>query len=401
MQLAVYPADAELTQPVLADLWGVDDVDSRRTVRGLRRVGLVNVVSTEPITVSLHDQLVAWLHHTRGAPETAAHYGTHRRLAGLAVLPDGRPGSFTAARTRWLAFHLCRTGVARDAARLLEEQWVTAYRQATSSHQTYLAALREIIEHWGRAADGTPHGSSEDDATRWILLAGLLHAHLAARVANVPGKARLAEALLGRPEAAMRDAIDSPNQWPASATLVEIVDALARRQRLTSRLVTMAEELALLLHNNVAQADALTGLSSVLADSHPEVARRLMERAFGLVAHIQFDGDRAQVLASLAGLERDRDADRADGLLRQAVQLAEHIRNDAERDSVLADVAVAVAATTQTGRSSSSTRSVIAGLRRLSVSAGRSLLKTPDGQSPSPSRPAPIRTGHSPPWLRR
>jgi hypothetical protein len=341
--LAVYPADAELTQPVLADLWAVDDVDSRKTIRGLRRVGLVNMVSTEPITIGLHDHIVAWLHHTGGAPETAAHFSTHRRLAGLAVLPDGRPGSITADRTRWLAFHLCRTGVATDAAWLLGEEWVSAYRRVTSGHQTYLVALRELMEHWARPADGISRGLSEDDATRSILLAGLLHAHLAARVANVPPKARLAEALLGRPEAAMRDAIDSPNHWPASETLVDIVGALARRHKLTPRLVRVAEEFALLMHNNVAQAEALAGLSSVLADSHPDVARRLMERAFGLVDQIQFDGDRAKVLASLAGLARHSDPDRADGFLRQAVQLAERIPSDLERDSVLADVAVAVA----------------------------------------------------------
>ena len=338
MQLAVYPADAELAQPVLADLWAVDELDSQRTVRGLRRVGLVVLVSSDPITIRLHDQLVAWLHHTRGSPEAATHRSTHRRLAELASSPDGRPGPLTADRAGWLAFHLCRTGVASDAERLLRERWAPAYRRATGSRATYLAALREVIDHWGRSADGEPPGPSGDDLSRRILLGGLLHAHHAALVAEVPADALVAEALLGHAHAAMRQAIDDPQQGRASSTLVNIVGALARRQTLTPCLIELAGELVDRLRNNVAQSGALSGLSSVLAAGHPEVARRLMDRALGLVEHIQFEGDRAQVLASLAVAELDRDPDQAHRLLEQAVEIAEHMPDDHARDATLTGV---------------------------------------------------------------
>jgi hypothetical protein len=343
MQLAVYPADAELDQPVLADLWEVDELDSRRTLRGLRRVGLVSLVSSDPITIRLHDQLVAWLHHTSGAPDEATHRDSHRRLAELASSPDGGPGALTASRAGWLAFHLCRTGVSGDAERLLQERWASAYRRATGSRTTYLAALREVIGHWGRAADGELPGSSEDDLTRWILLGGLLHAHHAALVAEVPADALVAEALLGHADAAMRQAIDDPQQVRAASTLVDIVRRLARRRALTSHLIELAGELVDRLRNNVAQTDALRGLSSVLAQSHPEVARRLLDRALELVEHIQFAGDRAKTLASLAVVERDRDPDHAQRLLEQAVEIAEHMSDARARDATLEGVVEAMA----------------------------------------------------------
>jgi tetratricopeptide (TPR) repeat protein len=338
LQLAVYPADAELAQPVLADLWRVDEFDSRRTVRGLRRVGLVSLVSSDPITIRLHDQLVAWLHHTRGAPEATTHRSTHRRLVKLASSPDGGPGLLTAHRAGWLAFHLCRTGVASDAERLLQERWAPAYRRATGSRSTYLAALREVIDHWGRAGDGEPPGPSEDHMKRWILLGGLLHAHHAALVAEVPADALVAEALLGHADAAMRQAIDDPQQVRAASTLVDIVGALAHRQALTSHLIDLAGELVDRLRNNVAEAHALRGLSSVLAESHPETARRLLDQALEVAEHIQFAGDRATTLASLAVVERDRDPDQAQRLLEQAVEIAEHMPDDHARDATLAGV---------------------------------------------------------------
>ena len=342
LQLAVYPADAELAQAVLADLWEADELDSRRTVRGLRRVGLVALVSSDPITIRLHDQLVAWLHHTRGPPEAATHRGTHRRLAELALSSDGGPGALTADRAGWLAFHLCRTGVAGDAERLLQERWASAYRRATGSRTAYLAALREVIDHWGGAGNGEPPESGEDDLTERILLGGLLHAYYAALVAQVPADALLAEALLGHADAAMRQAIDDPQQGRASGTLVNIVAALTRRQALTPRLIDLAVELVDRLRNNVAQADALRSLSSVLAGSHPDVARRLMDRALGLVEHIQFEGDRAETLASLAVVELGRDPDQAHRLLEQAVEIAEHMSDVHAREGTLANVAEAM-----------------------------------------------------------
>lgn len=338
LQLAVYPADAELAQPVLADLWAVDEFDSRRTVRGLRRVGLVSLVSSDPITIRLHDQLVAWLHHTRGAPEAATHRSTHRRLVELASSPDGGPGPLTADRAMWLAFHLCRTGVAGDAERLLQERWAPAYRRATGSRTTYLAALREVIDHWGRAGDGAPPGPSEDDLKRWIVLGGLLHAHHAALVAEVPADALVADALLGHADAALRQAIDDPQQVRAAQTLVDIVAALARRHALTSHLIDLAGELVDRLRNNVAEVHALRGLSSTLAESHPEAARRLLDRALQVVEHIQFAGDRAQALASLAVVEREHDPDHAHRLLEQAVAIAEHMTDDHAHDATLASV---------------------------------------------------------------
>jgi hypothetical protein len=342
VQLAVYPA-AELAQTVLADLWEVDELDSRRTVRGLRRVGLVSLVSSDPVSIRLDDQVVAWLHHTSGPAEAPTHRNTHRRLVELALAPDGGPGALTASRAQWLAFHLCRTGVAADCERLMQERWGSAYLRATGSRATYLAALREVIGQWGRAVDEGPSATSEDDLLRWSLLGGLLHAHYAALVAEVPSDALVAKALVGHPDTAMRQALEDPWQWRASSTLVSIVGALARRQALTSRLIELASELIDRLRNNVAQAGALSGLSSVLAGSYPELARGLMDRALGLVEHIQFDGDRSRVLASLAVLELNRDRDHAHRLLDHAVEIAEQMSDDQARDGAMADVVGAVA----------------------------------------------------------
>jgi hypothetical protein len=339
MQLAVYPAGAELALPVLVDLWQVDELDGRRIVRGLRRVGLANLVSSDPVTVRLHDQIVAWLHHIRGAPEAAAHRLTHRRLAALAVGPHGEPGPLAAHRVGWLAFHMCRTGFASDPGRLLDERWSSLYLKATGSRGTYLAALREIVGHWRH--NKLP-ASSQDEAARSIVLGGLLHAFHAAVVEHVPAEALLAEALLGQPEAAMRQAIDDPQQWRGSVTLVDIVGALMSRGALTSPLIELACELIERLRNNVAQAGALTGLSSVLARNRPETAYRLRERALGMVGQIQYEGDRAVMMASLAVAERDRDPAEALRLLGQAVEVAEHISDLQARDAKLGEVAAAM-----------------------------------------------------------
>jgi hypothetical protein len=343
LQLAAYPAAAELVLAALADLWQVDELDGRRTVRGLRRVGLVGLVADDPVTIRLHDQLVAWLHHTRGAPDAVAHRDTHRRLAALASGPDGGPGRLTPSRAAWLAFHLCRTGVAADPGRLLGERWASAYRRAAGGRATYLAALREVVGHWGWADDGLSPGPSSDDLARWMLLGGLLHAGHAALVAEVPGDALVAEALLGRTAAALRQAVDDPEQVRAARTLANIIDALARRQALTPRLVELAVELVDRLRNNVAQVEALRGLSSALAEHRPEMADHLLDRAQELVEQIQFGGDRARTLALLAEAERDRDPDHARRLLDRALEVAERLSPAQVRDAVLADVAAAVA----------------------------------------------------------
>ncbi len=184
--------------------------------------------------------------------------------------PDGGPGALTASRAGWLAFHLCRTGVAGDAERLLQERWASAYLAATGTRATYLAALREVIDRWALAVDWRPSESSEDDLSRCILLGGLAHAHYAALVAEVPADALVAKALLGHANAALHQAIEDPLQWRAARTMVDIVEALARRQALTPRLIELAGDLIDRLRNNVAQCGALSGLSSVLAASHPE-----------------------------------------------------------------------------------------------------------------------------------
>jgi hypothetical protein len=176
-----------------------------------------------------------------------------------------------------------------------------------------------------------------------MIVAGLIHAHLAAYTGNVPGEAIVALGLLGRPEVALRQVIDDPIPVRAAQTLRDLVDALERRQALTARLIDLARSCAEALRNNVAQARAFIGLAEVLTPRHPDLASGFIRQALSLVDEIQYVGDRADVVAALAAAEFAFDSEHAYRLLDEATRLVGLVP-DNERAGKWAGIAVATAA---------------------------------------------------------
>ena len=69
-----------MASDVLADLWDLPELHAQRIMKGFRRVGLVTVTGTRPLTISLHPLITAWLHQHHGRPEAPVNTERHRRL---------------------------------------------------------------------------------------------------------------------------------------------------------------------------------------------------------------------------------------------------------------------------------------------------------------------------------
>lgn len=303
--LAVYPADADLTQSLLADLWQTDPIRTDKTIAALARVGLASLVRVTPPTLRLHDLITTWLHQQYGSPEDRAHNELHRRCARLAMTPDGAPGYFTEDRAAWLAFHLCRTDTLADPAALLRITWRRAYRSAAGSDALYLAALRDVARHYATRR-GMP--LAEDDyATRgqltaWTLKAALFHAHLSALAGEIPGAALATQALLGQPEAASHQAASNPNQEEAGAALLEIFITLHDHGRLAPRDIELVTRLIRELPDRIAH-EILAEIARILAATDLDAALAIAESIRG---NSQRDWALAGIAQALASTDPDR-----------------------------------------------------------------------------------------------
>jgi NB-ARC domain len=346
LQLAVYPADAELTQQLLADLWSLEEQEVRRRVKALRRVGLINVVRSDPVTIKLHDLIVAWLYHERGNPEDPRHQAAHRRCAKPAFSEDGAPGDLTADRAQWLAFHLRNTGNQDEPARLLGSLWRSAYRLATGSDAVYLAALRQVAQHSaGRLAHLDASSFESAKAQSWTLAAGLMHAYLSAVVGQIPAEALMAEALLGRPEAALQQAANGADQYRAAFLVTEIVTELARQEKLSEGIRELAVDLLDTLRNPGPRVAGLLGVAATVAGGDADRAGQLIDQAIDVSSSMpdEYTGSddlfylRSNALADTARLLADIDRQRA-------VDLATTIPDVEQRSQAMADIARSIAA---------------------------------------------------------
>jgi NB-ARC domain len=330
-ELAVYPADADLAQSLLADLWQLDLIRARKTIGVLTRVGLATLIRTAPPTLRLHDLVAAWLHQQFGNPDAPEHRELHLRCARPALTAQDTPRELTEERAAWLAFHLCRTGRPGDPVALLTPNWRRAYRTATGSDAPYLAGLREIGRHH---AQQLGDGGGHDDVTRtqltaWTIKSALIHAHVSALVGEVPAAVLVAQAVLQQTNAAVLQAASNPDADEAGAALLEIFVALHDDEKLLPHVLDLLTRQVQGLQGAV--RDEILGMMALkLAPTDPDAALALADA-------IRREPRRDEPLAGISAALATTDPDRALGVARR-------ISDATRRGDALADIAELLAA---------------------------------------------------------
>jgi tetratricopeptide (TPR) repeat protein len=388
LDLAVYPAAAKLTLAVLRDLWGLGQDATRRRMLAFRRVGLASLPEVDPPTIALHDLIAAWLHREGGPPDDPRHRRAHQRLASMSVGANGEPGGLTAERAAWLDHHLRHTGVPDDAAHLLKPGWRPAYRLATGGDAAYLSALRELSRQFLELARADPPAGG--DATRpraRAAIARLLHAHIGEVAGNQPVDALVADALLGQAGTALRQAACRPDPEDAARALVEVVDALADRARLSGALVDLASGLSRRLEDGRAGLFSLIRLAGAASAHEPERARRLVDEA---LAAAGTSAGRDEVCRWLIGLSAAvvGDARLADEVLDRAAALAATVTDGMDRARATSSVAAALAVRGRTERAHELWRRATDDVEQLADPATRAIELATIGDTLADSEPA-------------
>jgi len=371
-ELGCFPPDVEFSPDLLGGLWALAPIPTERRMMRLVRVGLAVLTGRRPLTVRVHDLVMAWLHGRFGPPEDPRQQPLHARCVHAAMAADGQPGTLGAEQADWLGFHLCRTGRIEDPARLLDLRWRDAYRQATGSDASYLDSLRTIIDYYGHLPDAIVASDHEDAEARseaWLLQGGLQHAYISAQVGSVPVSALVALALLGQPRAALRQAARHPQPRTSGTALAAIVTELEQNHRLTSAVLDIASGLARAIPDEWARSQALAAIAKVLAvhnlDQATELARSIadekarsqalaaiaealaahdLDQATDLARSIPIKELRSGALAAIAEVVATRDPDQAKVLWQEATQAAQTIRVEGVRSQALAAIAEVLAA---------------------------------------------------------
>jgi len=361
--LAIYPPGAEITQPMLEDLWETLPNVTWKVISLLVRAGLAQPVRRDPPTIELHDLITAWLHHERGGPGDARHQPVHLRLAGLSLLPNDSPGALTKDRAEWLAYHLVAAGAWDRLTALPILRWRSAFLVATGSDAAFLAGL----DHYGHTAL-----TQAPEAVYHAVRAWLFAAHVRTLIGRLPISVLVAMALVGDPIAAITQASQHPEAQEAiPAVLAAVADrsdvhllldraaALAGAipdDRVRSRvLAAIAERLAAVDPPDPALLDRAETLAGAILDDGVRgrvlaaIAERLaavdppdpalLDRAETLARSIPDDGVRGPALAAIARRLAAADPARAVALIEQALALAQAIPDDPDRSSALAAIA--------------------------------------------------------------
>jgi hypothetical protein len=347
-RLAIYPPSRGLSPAVLAELWQLDELATGKCVRALRRVGLVYVAVAAAPRLVVHDLIMAWLHREYGEPEDARHLAVHKRLVTLSVTETGAPRALTADRAGWLAYHLRHTGEPDDPMRLLEPPWRAAYRIACGTDAIYLAALREVARHYGaRAGEEASAIDAVQDRAR-AMLAGLLHAGTKAIAANLPLDVLIVDALIGDPDAALLEASSRHDPHEAARAYVEIVRALAKRDRATSAVVEQATTLSQQLPDGDARLSAFLGLADAIGtysagrQDIPDLIDRALDTAASLM---HATACRALADAAAKGIQADSAVTLR--VLTRAASIAEAIAEPVSRARAASAVAAVLSSRQQ------------------------------------------------------
>jgi hypothetical protein len=366
--LAIYPPGAEITQPMLEDLWEASPDAAQEGTKLLVRAGLAQPVRRDRLTIELHDLITAWLHHSCGRPEDSRHQTVHQRMAALSMLPDGTPGELTRDRVQWLAHHLVSAGAWDRLQALPTVRWRSAFLATTGSDAAFLDAL-DRYGHIARA--------QAPDALYHSVRAWLFAAHVKDLVGQLPVPLLAAMALVTDPIAAITQAcqhssagkavpavlaavavkldvrplIDQalalagtiPDDKERSGALAGIAGVLAGADPRDPALIQRALALANAIPDNSSRDRALDDIAGRLAGAEP-VDPVLIEQALATAEAIVDDGLRSWALAGIARRLAAADPAQAAVLIERAVTVAETIPNDQERSWVLAGIARRLAA---------------------------------------------------------
>lgn len=213
--LTIYPPGARMASDVLADLWGLPELHAQRIMKGFRRVGLATVNGTQPLTISLHPLITAWLHQHHGRPEDPVNTERHRRLLRRMIDGTGDPVDLSGTGLSWIAYHACRAGDDDVPAHLMRPVWRQAFASSSGTDSPYLLALRTVAEHF--AACG---------AQVRMISAALLHAAVTASTQEEPSEVLVARAVLGNPKAALLQAATYPKTTDAAIAIASVVEAV-------------------------------------------------------------------------------------------------------------------------------------------------------------------------------
>jgi hypothetical protein len=342
LALAIYPAGAKLSQPTLSDLWRVDEFDTRKHMRTLRRVGLTTMSGVEGPVLRFHDLITAWLHRECGAPDDPRHHPVHKQLVSLSIGERGAEGELTVERANWLVYHLRHTGVLNDAARIIESHWRLTYRHATGHDTVYMSALREVSQHYARLSQSDT--TSDDDRFGfrvWAIEAGLLHAHISTLVGATPVEALTVQAILGQPEAALRQAAGNPDPHDAVQTLVRIVDTLNRHQVLTIELIKQIETISKDIRDDESRLIVLLHMIKITANNELDIMDRQVKQALDIASQLPPFAEICRMLSDTATVLLPKYSALAKELLEQAEDIADQISDEMERARALSAIAAA------------------------------------------------------------
>jgi len=323
--LTVYPPGARMASDVLADLWGLPELQAQRIMKGFRRVGLATVNGTRPLTISLHPLITAWLHQHHGRPEDPVNTERHRRLLSRMIDAAGDPVDLSGTGLPWIAYHACRAGDGDVPANLLRPAWRQAFAAASGTDSPYLSALRTVAEHFAACS-----------AQVRMMSAALLHAAVSAGTQEEPSEVLVARAVLGSPEAALLQAATYPKPTDAAIAIASIVEAVMPDP--SPGVIDLALNLVRGLREPGSAATGLARLAQVLSVRDPHQASTLLEEGLFIAGPMAESEPRARSHMDLAAGAARLDADRgieiataiADGYYRSLalIGVAEQIVGD-------------------------------------------------------------------------
>ena len=328
--LAIYPAGAAISLPVLEDLWETARNVTPKVASFLVRAGLARPVRGDQPAIELHDLIAAWLHHERGRHDDARNRPVHQRLAGLCQLADGSPGNLTKDRADWLSYHLVAAD-AWDRLRALPTlRWRRAFLAATGSDAAFLAGL----DYYGHGALAQAPDPVYHAARAWLFAA-----HVTTLIGRLPISLLAAMAQVLDPVAAITQASQHPDAEKAVPAVLAAVADRPDIHLLLGRALTLARDIP----SDWQRAEAMAAIAERLAAADPSDPA-LIDQALAAAGAIADDGRRAGTLAGIAGRLAAIDPARAAALADQALAVAEAIPLPERRSGPLAVVAGRLAA---------------------------------------------------------
>lgn len=332
--LAVFPPDTRITPDLLADLWSESsNVSIIRDAQRIAHVGLATFTKASrdaPITLSLHDLVVAWLHRRVGRPGSAQLRDCHIRCVKSVMTERGSPLEVSEARAGLVVYHLMNISDWQLVDAFISREWRYAFYSATGSDGLYLSGLRRIaqtidslIPEGALLAECAPHIAR---IAHICLSAGFI----ADYVANLSDDLLATQGVLGNPRAALYQAATKPDPRSAAGAVIAVIHALSERGVLPPSITAIAIAAASTILEERGRSEALGGVAVVAAlAGQSDLA---LEAAFGVVPTEARD----------TVLEAVQNA--AKGNPQLAFGAASAITDEIRRDKALGVVAAAIAA---------------------------------------------------------